>query len=210
MIIEQFVPHTLSQTHVFNSSSKVLWLVYILFCFLLPFHTGTQKVNSTWSTQFHEKYSCQEPKGTSHNLSHLRSRSLGGTQKATVGSPLPLLHFSPELQNWRFSDRKLRRSQVCSWDTKADNKGWPYPIKGLWEKRKCVELGEGGSQIRAEAKTQAPNRTTPNHSPGGRGPAQRGLRKSHKVWKLVLRVFAFLKVFPCDTHMITQPYLILE
>lgn len=105
MIIKQFLSHTLAQnSDDFNYFSEGLQLVYILFYFLLPSHTGTWKVNSTWGTQFYEKYCCQEPKRKSRNPSHPHSRCLGGARKATIGSPPQLLHFSPELQNWRFSE----------------------------------------------------------------------------------------------------------
>lgn len=86
--------------------------MYILFCFLLSFYTGTQNVNASWSIQFHEKYCFQEPKNNSHNLPHPCRRRLEAAKEATLGSPSQgYCIFSSGLQNWSLSEYKIEKEE---------------------------------------------------------------------------------------------------
>lgn len=117
------------RAQLFSNICKVLFPVNILFCFLISFYFRAQKHSTNWRTQFHEKHCCQEPKGSSCNLSHTWNRCLGDAKGLRGDSPFQRSHIPPppdqsykteSFQSYKiedFQNTKLRRSKVYSRNT---------------------------------------------------------------------------------------------
>lgn len=101
---------------------------FYLFCFLLPLRTeGWCSLKHLVSAKGH--YQAQGGSPACHTPVASSWAILLRTQQPFHPSDTAFFFLGHKIEG--FHGTKLRRNQVQGWDTKADNKGWPHPIKGL-------------------------------------------------------------------------------
>lgn len=127
MIIRQFVSQ---RTQMFLSIYLIIFprvhFIYSVFCFL-----SVLKADVHWSIWFLQR-DTTKLKGEVLPVTHLwlaAGPSFWGHSSLSTPATLHFFFLGHKIEG--FHGTKLRRNQVQGWDTKADNKGWPHPIKGL-------------------------------------------------------------------------------